>query len=107
MKTYNKLIRDRIPEIMESQGIKFKTSILNDDNYIIELLNKLVEESREVLAAKTDRSELIKELGDVLEVIDYLIIAFGLDSEEIKAVKAERKESRGGFAEKLFLEYTE
>jgi len=107
MKTYNKLIRDRIPEIMESQGIKFKTSILNDDNYRIELLNKLVEESREVLAAKIDRSELIKELGDVLEVIDYLIIAFGLDSEEIKTVKAERKESRGGFAEKLFLEYTE
>jgi predicted house-cleaning noncanonical NTP pyrophosphatase (MazG superfamily) len=107
MKTYNKLIRDRIPEIMESQGIKFKTSILNDDNYRIELLNKLVEESREVLAAKIDRSELIKELGDVLEVVDYLIIAFGLDSEEIKTVKAERKESRGGFAEKLFLEYTE
>lgn len=107
MKTYNKLIRDRIPEIMESQGIKFKTSILNDDNYRIELLNKLVEESREVLAAKIDRSELIKELGDVLEVIDYLIMAFGLDSEEIKTVKAERKESRGGFAEKLFLEYTE
>jgi predicted house-cleaning noncanonical NTP pyrophosphatase (MazG superfamily) len=92
---------------MESQGIKFKTSILNDDNYRIELLNKLVEESREVLAAKIDRSELIKELGDVLEVVDYLIIAFGLDSEEIKTVKAERKESRGGFAEKLFLEYTE
>jgi len=107
MKTYNKLIRDRIPEIMESQGIKFKTSILNDDNYRIELLNKLVEESREVLAAKIDRSELIKELGDVLEVVDYLIIAFGLDSEEIRTVKAERKESRGGFAEKVFLEYTE
>ena len=107
MKTYNKLIRDRIPEIMESQGIKFKASILNDDNYRTELLNKLVEEAKEVLAANTDRSELIKELGDVLEVIDYLIIAFGLDSEEIRTVKAERKESRGGFAEKLFLEYTE
>lgn len=107
MKTYNKLIRDRIPKIMELQGIKFKTSILNDDDYRIELLNKLVEEAKEVLAANTDRSELIKELGDVLEVIDYLIIAFGLDSEEIGAVKSERKESRGGFAEKLFLEYTE
>ena len=107
METYNKLIRDRIPEIMEARGVKFKTSILSQDDYKNELLNKLVEESREVQAAKTDRSELIKELGDVLEVIDYLIIAFGLDSEEIRTVKAERKESRGGFAEKLFLEYTE
>ena len=107
MKTYNKLIRDRIPEIMEARGVKFKTSVLSQDDYKNELLNKLVEESREVQAAKTDRSELIKELGDVLEVIDYLIIAFGLDSEEIRAVKAERKESRGGFAEKIFLEYTE
>lgn len=107
METYNKLIRDRIPEIMEARGVKFKTSVLSQDDYKNELLNKLVEESREVQAAKTDRSELIKELGDVLEVIDYLIIAFGLDSEEIRAVKAERKESRGGFAEKIFLEYTE
>ncbi|HOQ91383.1 MAG TPA: nucleoside triphosphate pyrophosphohydrolase [bacterium] len=107
MKTYNKLIRDRIPEIMEARGVKFKTSILSQDDYKNELLNKLVEESREVLAANTDRSELIKELGDVFEVIDYLIIAFGLDSEEIGAVKAERKESRGGFTERVFLEYTE
>ncbi|NCU44150.1 hypothetical protein EOM71_00535 [Candidatus Falkowbacteria bacterium] len=107
MKIYNKLIRDRIPEIMESKDIKFKTGVLNDDDYKNELLNKLIEETQEVIAAKTDRLELIKELGDVLEVIDYLIIAFNLDSEEVKKVKAERKESRGGFDKKLFLEYTE
>lgn len=107
MKTYNKLIRDRIPEIMESQGIKFKASILNDDNYRIELLNKLVEESREVLVAKIDHSELIKELGDVLEVVDYLVKAFNLNKTEIEAVKTERRKTRGGFDKKLLLEYVE
>lgn len=107
MKTYNKLIRDKIPEIMEQKGLKFETIILSDKDYKNELLNKLIEEAQEVIAAKTDRSELVKELGDVLEVVDYLIIAFGLDSEEIRAVKTERKESRGGFDKKLFLEYTD
>jgi predicted house-cleaning noncanonical NTP pyrophosphatase (MazG superfamily) len=107
MKTYNKLIRDRIPEIIEKDGGKAKIRILNDKEYHEELLKKIVEEAKEVLETKGEREELTKELGDVLEILDYLIKVFNLDREEIEKVRQERKESRGGFDEKIFLEYTE
>lgn len=106
-KIYNKLIRDRIPEIIEKDGATFKTRILNDEDYKTELLKKLIEEAQEVVGAKDDNKELVKELGDTLEVIDHLVKSFGLDKIEIEKVKAERKASRGGFDKKLLLEYTE
>ena len=54
-----------------------------------------------------DEKELIKELGDVLEVIDHLIEAFNLKKEDIEKTKQEKREERGGFDKRLFLEYTE
>lgn len=107
METYNKLIRDRIPEIIEKDGKKAKTRILNDEEYHEELLKKIVEEAKEVLNAKRERKELTKELSDILEILDCLIKVFNLDREEIEKVRQERKESRGGFDKKLFLEYVE
>ncbi len=104
---YNKLIRDRIPEIIEKNGSKSKVRVLDDEKYKEELLKKIIEEAKEVLETKGDRKELTKEVGDVLEIIDYLVKVFGLDSEEIEKMRKERKESKGGFDKKLFLEYTE
>ena len=106
-KVYNKLVRDRIPEIIEKDGASFKTSVLNDEDFKTELLKKLIEEAQEVVGAKDDNKELVKELGDILEVIDYLIKSFDLDKIEIEKVKAESKDSRGGFDKKLLLEYTD
>ena len=106
-KVYNKLIRDRIPEIIEKDGATFKTRILNEEDFKTELLKKLIEEAEEVVGAKDDNKELVKELGDILEVIDYLVRSFALDRNEIERVKAERKDSRGGFDKKLLLEYTD
>lgn len=106
MKIYNKLIRDRIPEIIEKDGKQAKTRFLNDEDYKQELLKKLVEETKEAVEAE-DKKELTKEIGDVIEVIDYLIETFQLDRGEIEKIKQERKESRGGFDKKLFLESVE
>lgn len=106
-KTYNKLIRDKIPEIIEKDGATYKTHILDEEDFKIELLKKLIEEAQEVMGAKDDTKELVKELGDILEVIDYLIKSFDLDKSEIEKVKSERKNSRGGFDKKLLLEYTD
>lgn len=108
MKTlYNKLIRDRIPEIIGKDGTTFKTHVLDDDDFKVELLRKLVEEAKEVAGAKDDKKEIVKELGDILEIIDYIVKSFNLDVDEIEKVKSERKDSRGGFDKKLFLEYTD
>jgi len=107
MQEYKKLIRDRIPEIIENNGDKAEVRELNDEEYKKELLKKLVEEAKEVVEAGEDKKELTKEIGDVQEIINYLIQIFDLDKDEIEKVRQERKKSRGGFDKKLFLEYTE
>ncbi len=106
-KIHNKLIRDKIPEIIKKDGRKYKIRTLNDEEYKKELLRKIVEESQEVLKTNGDKEELIKEIGDVLEVIDYLINIFKINRKEIEEIRLERKKSRGGFDKKIFLEYVE
>jgi predicted house-cleaning noncanonical NTP pyrophosphatase (MazG superfamily) len=103
MPAYNKLVRDRIPEIIKNDGKTPKTRILNGEEYRFELLKKIVEEAQEVAAAP-DKNELAKELGDVLEVVDAIIKANGLDGGEVARVKNERCLSRGAFEKRTFLE---
>ncbi len=75
--------------------------------YRQELAKKIVEEANEVLAAADDNQELIKEIGDVLEVIDAIVASYQLDKAEIGRVKEERKAKRGGFEQRIFLESTD
>jgi predicted house-cleaning noncanonical NTP pyrophosphatase (MazG superfamily) len=105
MKTYNKLIRDKIPEIIKANGDEAKIRKLSDAEFKPELLKKLLEEVQEVATA-ADKQELIKEISDVLEVFDALIQHEQLDWIEIERVRTERKNKRGGFEQQLFLEST-
>jgi predicted house-cleaning noncanonical NTP pyrophosphatase (MazG superfamily) len=107
MKVYNKLVRDNIPEIILADGKNPKIRILAEAEYQKELLKKLVEEAKETEAAGSDKEELIKEIGDIEEVIEAIIKSFALDKKEIENLKAKRKTDRGGFDKKIFLEYTE
>ena len=107
MKEYNKLVRDRIPEIIEAAGEKPVVRVLGDEEYREQLLKKLEEEAREAWEARGDKKDLEKEVGDILEVIEAVVRAFDLDEGEIKKIKEERRKSRGGFEKKLFLERTE
>jgi len=107
MKVYNKLVRDRIPEIIEADGEKPNVRVLGEAEYKTALLEKLVEEAQETLAAKGDPKELVKEIGDVLEVVDAMIEAFGLDRAQVEELKGKRKSDRGGFEKRLFLESAE
>ena len=72
MKTikYNKLIRDNIPELIKASGKERDVSILNDEEYILKLKDKIVEEAHEVVSARED--EIIGELADVLEIIEAI-----------------------------------
>lgn len=102
MKTYNKLVRDKIANIIREDNKFPKTRILTDDEYKEALLKKLLEESEEVMNAK-DEKDLMKEIGDVQEVLDSIIKAFNLNREEIKKIQEKRKKERGGFEKKLYL----
>ena len=102
MKVYNKLVRDRIPEIIKADGKTCKTRILSDDEYIEALETKLNEEVAEYLSDKS-----LEEMADVLEVLQAICIARGYSLDDLETLRAKKAEERGGFAEKIFLEYVE
>ena len=98
IKTYNKLVRDRIPEIIEAFGNECKTAVLSDEDYIKMLDAKLDEE-----LAEYHKDQNIEELADLLEVIQAATIARGYTLEELEAVRAKKAEKRGGFEKKILL----
>jgi predicted house-cleaning noncanonical NTP pyrophosphatase (MazG superfamily) len=102
MPTYNKLVRDKIPQIIENTGKKFLTESLNDQDYIKYVKEKGYEELDEYCAAETNE-EAVEELADLLEVIQALAKHHGSSLEEVEAVRKEKAEKRGGFEEKIFL----
>ncbi|MCR4616655.1 MAG: nucleoside triphosphate pyrophosphohydrolase [Lachnospiraceae bacterium] len=102
MKVYNKLVRDKIPEIIERDGKTCKTSILSEEDYIAALEQKLNEEVAEYQADKN-----LEEMADVLEVLWALCIAKGYTLEELENLRAQKADKRGGFEKKIFLETVE
>jgi predicted house-cleaning noncanonical NTP pyrophosphatase (MazG superfamily) len=102
MPTYNKLVRDKIPQIIESKGKEFSTKILNDEDYIKYLKEKAYEELDEYCAAETD-GEAVEELADLLEVVRALSEKHGSTIEEVETVRKDKAEKRGGFEDKMFL----
>ena len=104
-KVFNKLVRDRIPEIIEGNGEIAITRILDDAEYKLELEKKLLEECNEVLSA-VSHDERIEELADVLEVLGAIGVLEGADLEKIISVMNSKREKRGGFSQKIFLEKT-
>ena len=102
MPIHNKLVRDLIPEIIESIGRKFSLKILTNEEYIKELKNKSQEELAEYLNAENDK-DAIEELADLLEIIHALAECHGASFEEVEEVRHKKAEKRGGFKEKIFL----
>ncbi|MGJ3221017.1 nucleoside triphosphate pyrophosphohydrolase [Geobacillus thermoleovorans] len=102
MPMYNKLVRDRIPTIIEQAGKTFTTRILDDEEYRKELQKKAFEELEEYVQAETDEAAL-EELADVLEIIHALAECHGASIEQVEQIRAQKAEKRGGFREKIFL----
>jgi predicted house-cleaning noncanonical NTP pyrophosphatase (MazG superfamily) len=102
MPVYNKLVRDKIPQIIEQAGKTFTTRILEDDEYLKELRKKAFEELEEYMNASDDETAL-EELADVLEIIHALAECHGSSIERVEQIRAEKAEKRGGFKEKVFL----
>lgn len=105
-KEYNKLVRDNIPQIIRNSGKKFATETYCDAEFREALLTKLVEEAVEASNARS-QEELVTELADLYEVIDAVILAYGLDKAQLLKVQTNRREERGGFNSQLKLLFTE
>ena len=95
---YNKLVRDRIPEIIEASGKSCVTEILSDEAYLRLLDAKLDEE-----LAEYHSDQNIEELADLLEVIYAATMARGHTLEQLESVRAAKAEKRGAFANKILL----
>ena len=104
-KTYNKLVRDRIPVIIRESGGLARVRTLEKSEAKRLLAQKLVEESFEVWNASEEN--INEELADVLEVIDALRAQIGISSEHLVQVQANKRQKRGGFNELIFLEDTD
>lgn len=102
---YNKLIRDRIPEIIATSGKQYETEVMPDAEYQAALKKKLVEEALEAQGAAPE--DLAKELADVMEVLDYLMRANGISEAMVRGMQQKRHEERGGFDKKLKLLWTD
>ena len=96
--TYNKLVRDRIPEIIEASGKTCVTETLSECEYLQMIDAKLDEE-----LAEYHKDQNVEELADLLEVIRAAAIARGHTLEELEQVRAAKEEKRGKFEKRLLL----
>ncbi len=98
---YMKLVRDRIPEIIQSEGRTCQVEVMPLEDYRQALLVKVVEEASEV--ASSPREKLATEIADLWEVLDALMTVFQLDPESVRTLQVQRREERGGFEKRLKL----
>jgi predicted house-cleaning noncanonical NTP pyrophosphatase (MazG superfamily) len=96
---HNKLVRDRIPEIIESKWQSAVTRILDKWEYLIELKRKLKEEVAEFLESKEDP----EELADILEVLYALGEEWWNSKEELEKIRLDKAENRWWFKDMIYL----
>lgn len=120
--TYNKLVRDKIPNIIIGKGLSFKAKVVKGVAYERALANKLKEESVEVFNAwewlnhvceyeaghgDAEYEKLVEEMADLFEVYVNALKTFNITTKQVfEAVMKKRKE-RGAFEDGIFLEWVE
>jgi len=96
---YNKLIRDKIPEIIKQDGKNPITRIATDEEYWQKLKEKLKEEVDEFLESENE-----EELADIYEVLEHIYEIKKLEKHKLKEIKEKKAEQRGSFKLKIILE---
>jgi predicted house-cleaning noncanonical NTP pyrophosphatase (MazG superfamily) len=99
---YNKLVRDKIPQIIQASGKTCNTEVLSEERYL-QMLDRKIDE--ELLEFRKEPSE--EELADLLEVLYAMAKARGWSIERVHQVRDEKKKARGGFEERILLQTVE
>lgn len=101
MKFYDKLVRDKIPEIIESSGNKCDIEIVSDEVALEYLYKKLEEEVSELLEDKN-----LDEIADVMEILFAIGEKYGYSEKDILSRRIEKRYNRGGFEKNIILKST-
>ncbi len=105
--TYNKLVRDKVPNIIQETGKMFEYTVLpKDENYRMVLSLKMNEEIGEYIDAKKD-TDRIEELADVLEVFDAILEYEDISILTIQEYRKVKNEAKGKFKERYYLNKVE
>jgi predicted house-cleaning noncanonical NTP pyrophosphatase (MazG superfamily) len=96
---YNKLVRDKIPEIIKEKGEFPITHTADDEEYFRKLKEKLLEETKEFIEEESE-----EELADILEVIDAICEFKGFKKDRLNFIKKKKSEERGRFRKKIILD---
>jgi predicted house-cleaning noncanonical NTP pyrophosphatase (MazG superfamily) len=104
-KEYNKLVRDRIPEIIRQSGNQCEVAIMSEAEFSQALREKLLEEAQEAAVATPEN--LVSELADLQEVIDELLTVYGIEREDVLREQRRKRAERGGFDQRLRLLQTD
>lgn len=103
---YNKLVRDYIPQIIEAQGKKVNYRVLNDEEFIQALKQKVIEEAYELDKAVT-QDEILEEFADIYTVLSYIGTHYNFKYDDVRCYMAGKDYTKGGFEQRYFLESVE
>jgi len=99
---YDKLIRDRIPEIIKEAGWLPMVKVLRKSEFLNAIKKKVFEEAGELIQSK-DKKGIIDEIVDIQELLDVLAAEIKLTKSELKKLQVAKRKKRGGFKKRLFL----
>jgi predicted house-cleaning noncanonical NTP pyrophosphatase (MazG superfamily) len=103
---FNKLVRSKLPARMTDEGMVINGCALADEEYVMQLKRKLMEEAEEV-SLSTTRENLVVELADVMEVMHALTKAASIDLSEVEAARLEKRDANGDFHADHYINYVE
>lgn len=102
---YNKLCRDKIPNIIAEKGFECEVREVDHEEYKREIIRKVFEEASGV-SNHTGRESLLKEIADLVITLDAVTKEFGITDEELDTAVEKSIEEKGGYEERLYLAWS-
>ena len=97
-KSYNKLVRDKVPELIKESGRQYKIKKLDDKEFYNALIDKIIEEIEEFRLSDNE-----EEIADIYEILDHLVKLNEYEPMHIDYLRLIKREARGSFDERVFL----
>lgn len=102
----DKLIRDKLPQSMRASGIQVFERVMEKDEYLKRLKDKLLEETQEAIASSSEK-EMCEEMADLLEVMLALLKVYGVEFADIQQAAEKKRAEKGGFDNRIYNAFVE